>query len=103
VLKGVREVWPGYLIVQPLKEDPVTEGGLVKPERFLRNLPRGRVVAQGAFPSDPVRFGDWSPGDLLGQIVLYPDYAGTSMHMGGNLYLILDYSDVWGVLEPETP
>lgn len=101
VLEGITAVWPGYLVVLPLKEEAITEGGLLKPEKFIRNLPMGRVVAQGSFPQDPVRFGDWEPGDLLGDIVVYPDFAGTAMNLRGTLYLILEYSDVWGVIDED--
>lgn len=55
------------------------------------------MCGQGQFPTDPVRFGTWTPGNLLGRKVLYPAFAGETVLLGDDEFKLLSYDDIYAM------
>lgn len=84
------------LIVEPLKQDDLTPGGIALPDTAKEKPQRGKVLATGPGARDEK--GDRIPMDVaVGDEVLYAKYGGTEVKIDGNKYLILRESDVLAV------
>lgn len=89
---------PGYLLVEPLKQDKaVTASGIYLPESHEEKPQSGRVLAVGdEFTTDygikktsPVKVGD---------VVVYKEWGGKEYKEDENNLLILKFEDVMAVI-----
>lgn len=87
------------VIVEPLKEDEITAGGIVLPEIARKRLYRGTILAIG--PGKRDNRGKVIPVDMeVGNIVLYTRYGGTEIKLGtGQEILVLREGDILAVIE----
>ncbi len=88
---------PGYLLVEPLKQEKATASGIYLPESHEEKPQSGRVLAIGdEFVTDygikktsPVKAGD---------VVVYKEWGGKEYKEGENNLLILKFEDVMAVI-----
>jgi len=84
------------VLIEPIKIEEKTQGGIVLPERakeakeHLRHI--GRVVAMGPLCYKHVKFQDCDPWCSVGDMVAYGAYSGQQMQVrnsDGNDYVAL--------------
>lgn len=86
------------VIVERLKADAVTAGGIVLPESAKEKPQRGTIVSVG----DGQQLDDGSKAEMTvkkGQEVLFSSYAGTEIKVGGDEFMIMDESDILAIVE----
>ena len=88
---------PGYLLVEPLKQEMTNSSGILLPESHEEKPQSGRVLAIGdEFTTDygvkktsPVKVGD---------VVVYKEWGGKEYKEEENNLLILKFEDVMAVI-----
>ncbi len=86
------------IIVKRLEAEEKTAGGIVLPDTAKEKPKRGIVLAVGT--GKLLDDGTRSPMQLrVNDEVVFTSYAGSDIKMSGNEYLIMDESDVLGVIE----
>lgn len=86
------------VLVKPLEESMVTEGGIYLPETAKERPMRGTVVAVGAGK----RLDNGKRGEMgvkKGDTVVYGKYAGSEIEIKGEEHLILRESEILGVFD----
>lgn len=86
------------LIVKRVESQEKTAGGIVLPDSAKEKPKRGIVMAVG----DGRLLDDGSRSDMQvkkNEEVLFTSYAGTEVKIDGEEYLIMDESDILGVME----
>ena len=85
------------VIVQRLEAEEKTAGGIVLPDSAKEKPKRGVVqaIGSGRLLDDGTRS---SMQVKKNDEVLFTSYAGTEIKVGGEEYLIMDESDILGVL-----
>lgn len=85
------------VVVEPQRQEEVTAGGIVLPDKAKEKPVRGKVIAVGR---GRVEEGKTIPVDVqVGDLVLYNKYGGTEVKIEGKEYLIMRESDIHAVLE----
>jgi chaperonin GroES len=85
------------VIVKPAEAEEKTSGGIILPDTAKEKPIEGTVVAVG-----PGKVGE--DGKLIkmevkvGDRVLYGKYSGTEVTIGGEEYLIMRESDIFGIV-----
>ena len=86
------------IVVRPLEAEQTTASGLVIPDTAKEKPQEGEVVAVG-----PGRFDDKGgrvPVDVSeGDVVIYSQFGGTEVKVGGDEFLVLNARDVLAVVE----
>lgn len=85
------------LLVRRMKEEEKTAGGIIIPDTAKEKPQRGEVVATGngrVADDGKVRPMEVKSGDK----VLFSKYAGTDLKLGAEEYLMINESDVLGIL-----
>jgi len=80
------------VLVEPMKAEQKTSGGLIIPDTAQEKPQKGIVVAAGKGKKDEemeVKVGD---------TVLYGKYSGTELKYEGKDYLIMSQSDILAIL-----
>ncbi len=98
--------WNSYLtpiddrvLVELTKPAEKTAGGLFIPDMAQARSSNGRVVAVG--PGKRDKKGRRRPLDVrVGEKIMYADYAGSKLELEGRNLLLINESDILGVLEP---
>lgn len=86
------------IIVKRLEAEEKTAGGIVLPDTAKEKPKRGIVLAVGT--GKLLDDGTRCPMQLrVNDEVVFTSYAGSDIKMSGNEYLIMDESDVLGVIE----
>jgi chaperonin GroES len=89
------------VLLERLESLEKTAGGIVLPETAKEKPTEGRVVAVG-----PGRIDDEGKRVATtvkaGDRVLFGSYAGTTVKEGGKEYLLLDESEILGVIDDST-
>jgi len=86
------------VVVKRKEEETKSAGGIVLPGSATEKPAQGEVVAVG--PGRLLDNGDVRPVDLkVGDIVVFGKYASNTVKMGEDELLILNESDIFGVLE----
>ncbi len=97
---SVPEVRPLHdrVIVQRLAVEPTSKGGIIIPDNAKEKPREGRVVAVG--PGRRNDHGAVVPLDVQkGDRVLFGQYAGSDVEIGGEEHLILQENDILGVVQ----
>lgn len=86
------------IVVQREESEAVTEGGIYLPDSAQNKPTRGVIVSVG----DGKLLDDGSRGEMqvtAGDRVLFTSYAGESIEIGDDEYLLMSESEVLAVLE----
>jgi chaperonin GroES len=86
------------LVIKPTEQEDVTSSGIFLPETAKEKPQQGKVVAAG--PGARKESGERIALDVqVNDTVLYAKYAGTSVKLDGQEYLILKETDVLAIVE----
>jgi len=86
------------VVVKRKEEETTTAGGIVLPGSATEKPSQGEVVAVG--PGRPLDNGEVRPIDLkVGDTVIFGKYASNTFTLGDEELLILNESEIFGVLE----
>ena len=86
------------LIIQQLKEEEKTRGGIVIPDTAKEKPIEGRVIAVGT--GRIKKDGTKVPLEVKkGDRVLYAKYAGTEVKIDGEEYLMMKEDDILAIVE----
>ena len=85
------------VVVEPLREQ--TKGGIILPETADKEKPeQGKVVATG--PGKLLDNGQRAPLEVkVGDTVVFKKYSPDEIKVEGKDYLILEESDILGIIE----
>lgn len=86
------------VVVRRLEEETKTSGGIVLPDSAAEKPSQGEVLAVGPgklLDSGDVRALDVSVGDKI----IFGQYGGSTVKIDGDELLILNESEIFGVLE----
>lgn len=88
------------VLVRPLTEEDKTSGGIVLPDSAKKRPQEAEVLAVG--PGRVLDSGEVAPMTVRkGDIVIYPEYGGTEVKIGGEDLLIIDEDSILAVKEDE--
>ena len=86
------------MVIEPLKEEKMTESGIVIPDSAEKRPIKGRVVAVGEG-----KINDKGERQILsvkeGDTVLFKEYGPEKIKIGERELLIADEEDILGILE----
>ena len=86
------------LVIKPIEQEDVTSSGIFLPETAKEKPQQGKVIAAG--PGSRKENGDRIALDVqVSDTVLYAKYAGTTIKLDGQEYLILKETDVLAIVE----
>lgn len=86
------------IVVRRLEEATTSAGGIVLPDSAAEKPSQGEVLAVG--PGKALENGDIRAiGVKVGDKVLFGQYGGSTVKIDGEELLILNESEVFGVLE----
>jgi chaperonin GroES len=86
------------VVVKPSEQDEQTSSGIFLPETAKEKPQQGKIVAAG--PGGRKESGERIELDVkVDDTVLYAKYAGTSIKLDGQEYLILKESDILAIVE----
>jgi chaperonin GroES len=86
------------VVVEPMEQEEQTTTGIFLPETAKEKPQQGKVVAAG--PGARKETGERIEMDVkVDDKVLYARYAGTSIKLEGQEYLILKESDILAIVE----
>lgn len=85
------------VVVEPVKEE--TKGGIILPETADKEkAEKGKVIACG--PGKLLESGQRAPMEVkVGDIVMFKKYSPDEVKVEGKEYLILEDSDIMGIIE----
>jgi chaperonin GroES len=85
------------VLVEPLKEEAQTKGGIIIPDTAKEKPQQGKVIAVGTGKLD-------DSGNKIafnvkaGDLVLMPKYGGTEVKIDGKEFQILREEDILGII-----
>jgi chaperonin GroES len=86
------------LVIRPIEQEDVTSSGIFLPETAKEKPQQGKVVAAG--PGARKENGERIALDVqIEDTVLYAKYAGTTIKLDGQEFLILKETDVLAIVE----
>jgi chaperonin GroES len=86
------------LVIKPVEQEDVTSSGIFLPETAKEKPQQGKVIAAG--PGARKESGERIALDVqVDDTVLYAKYAGTTIKLDGQEYLILKETDVLAIVE----
>lgn len=88
-----------YLLVEPLKEEEITKGGIVIPETAREERPiKGKVIAVG--PGKLNDKGERMPMTITsGQVIIFKKYAPDEVKIEEKEYYFVREDDVLAIIE----
>jgi len=85
------------VLVEPLKDEEQTKGGIIIPDTAKEKPTQGKVIAVGTGKTDDD--GKKIPFNVKkGDKVLMPKYGGTEVKIEGKEYQIMREDDILGVI-----
>jgi chaperonin GroES len=85
------------VLVEPLKEEQSTKGGIIIPDSAKEKPQQGKVIAVGTGKIDDD--GKKIPFNVKkGDTVLMPKYGGTEVKMDGKEYQIMREDDILAII-----
>ncbi len=86
------------VVVKPIEQEEQTSTGIFLPETAKEKPQQGKIVAAG--PGARKESGERIAMDVaVDDTVLYAKYAGTSIKLDGEEYLILKEADILAIVE----
>ena len=88
-----------HILIEPIKEEEKTKGGILLPETAEKEKPeQGKVIAVG--PGKRTESGKIIPMDIKpGQKVLFKKYGPDEVKIGDKEYLIATEDDILAIIE----
>jgi chaperonin GroES len=84
------------IVVEPGEAEDVTQGGIVLPDTARKRPREGEVLAVG--PGKLLENGERAAMEVsVGDVVVYSEYGGTEIKIGGKEYVILDEGSVLAI------
>jgi len=81
------------VIVEPAAAEETTSGGIIIPDTAQEKPKQGKIIATGNGKKDePLTVKE-------GDTVLYGQYSGTEIKIGGSDYLIMRESDIFAIVK----
>ena len=80
------------VLVKPDEAEKVSDGGIIIPDTVKEEKKQGTVVSIGPGLSDK------GIAAQVGDLVIYPKYAGVEVELEGQKHLLLKDSDIFGRL-----
>lgn len=85
------------VIVRPLQSEEKTPSGIIIPDTAKEKPKRGEVIAVGS--GKRLKNGKTVPLDVMvGDKVIFSEYAGDEVEVNGEKYLIMDESDILAIV-----
>lgn len=85
------------VVIEPMKEEATTRGGIVLPDSAQEKPQKGRVVAVGS--GRVLENGQRVALEVKeGDVVLFAKYGGTEVEIGNQEYVVLSERDLLAVL-----
>jgi chaperonin GroES len=89
------------VVVRRVEEDGKTKGGIIIPDTAQEKPMQGEVIAVGSGARD--ESGKLTPMDVQpGDLVLFGKWSGSEVKLDGVEFLIMNETDIMGVLEGKT-
>lgn len=88
---------PGYLLVEPLKQEKTTASGIVLSESHEEKPQSGKVLAVGASVFDDGH--EIKAPCAIGDVVIYREWGGKEYKDGDLNLLILKFEDVMAIIK----
>ena len=96
----------GYVLMEPLEEEEMTESGLLLPEKAKEKPAKGKVIAIGEaekqyldhIKKDGTIIWD-QPQVKVGDIVVFHRWSGQDVKEGQKEYKLVQFKDLMGVYE----
>lgn len=86
------------VVVRRTEEETTTAGGIVLPDSATEKPAQGEVIAVG--PGKRLENGESQPVDLkVGDTVVFGKYSSNTVKIGDEELLILNESEIFGVIE----
>ena len=86
------------VVVRRMEEETTSAGGIVLPGSATEKPAQGEVLAVG--PGKRLDSGDTQPVDVnVGDTVVFGKYSSTTVKVGDEELLILNESEIFGVIE----
>ena len=86
------------VVVKRIDEEEKTAGGIIIPDTAKEKPMQGKIVAVG--PGKRNDSGDLSPLDVkAGDTVIFGKWSGTEVTIDGQDHLIMNESDIMGILD----
>ena len=80
------------VLIEPLKAEEKTQGGIIIPDSAKEKPQSGKVIAVGPGSKD-------EPMEVkVGDVVLYGKYSGTEVSVDNKDYLIMSQSDILAIV-----
>lgn len=96
-IPNIRIVGPRLLVLPPVKRERVTDRGIIIPPQAQADVMKAVVLIVG--DGVVLQNGERLPHAVEpGDEIIYARYAGVELEMDGQLYLIIQESDVRAVL-----
>ncbi len=85
------------VVVRPLQSEEKTPSGIIIPDTAKEKPKRGEVIAVGS--GKRLKNGKTVPLDVMvGDKVIFSEYAGDEVEVNGEKYLIMDESDILAIV-----
>ncbi len=85
------------VVVRPLQSEEKTPSGIIIPDTAKEKPKRGEVIAVGS--GKRLKNGKTVPLDVMvGDKVIFSEYAGDEVEVKGEKYLIMDESDILAIV-----
>ncbi len=86
-----------HVVVRPLEAEEKTPSGIIIPDTAKEKPRRGEVIAVGS--GKRLKNGKKVPLDVMvGDKVIFNEYAGDEIEIQGEKYLIMDESDILAIV-----
>ncbi len=87
------------ILVEPVKEDEVSKGGIIIPDTAKEKPQQGEILAVGPGKFDEDGEKRIALDVQVGDRVLFPKYGGTEIKIEGEKLLIMKETDILAVVE----
>ncbi len=85
------------VVVRPLEAEEKTPSGIIIPDTAKEKPKRGEIIAVGS--GKRLKNGKTVPLDVMvGDKVIFSEYAGDEVEVNGQKYLIMDESDILAIV-----
>lgn len=86
------------VLVERISEEEKTKGGIIIPDTAKEKPSQGKVIAVGKGKKS--EDGKLTPLDVKeGDLILFSKYAGNEIKIEGKEYLIMQESEILGIIE----
>jgi chaperonin GroES len=88
---------PGYLLIEPQKQEKTTASGIVLPDNHQDKPQQGKVLAVGASIFDDGH--EIKSPCSVGDVVIYREWGGKEYKLGDQELLLLKFDDIMAIIK----